>query len=465
VSNSFYKQFSPFQNFLTKYALGISLSLYFMVFILVRIPYFTYLPLPFIYPDTYDYFSIVEELMNADFKGFGLLPPGFIILAYLNELFYSKVFGIIIIQHTVSFFAGLFLILVFWKCFRLYSILFAITITVFLSNSFSLIDDCSLLTESLYRSSILIVTGFFILTIKSNKTIYLLLFSISLIFPSIMRSNGIYIYFLLLIVFSWLIYNKIILPKKYLALLLPIFFLNLLWSIINFHYEGSFFPGSLNRILLVSKNITDKSTLHKQTSEVKTLTQRNLIEFKKYSLTITYSKSSFYHLFLKENHEKFFVSMHDPSMKKNDWKNTISIDLRKLVYKEYYTEEKNKFGNFLQNYPIFDYKNMWQYPLIIFYHFFTWLSSVFFNNYVWVLLYFLCIAYLVIRPFVFSFEYEGFIILLGILMMHLLSIAVITIAHGRFVPRYAIVSEVFIYFTVFFTAIDLSKIINKNHNA
>ena len=218
-----------------------------LAFAFSRLPFFIWMPIPIVSPDTFDYYSVVREMMNGSFKGFGLLPPGFIIFLYAMEVIFTRTFYILLIQNLLSFSVCIFFISVVSKYYKKSAIPVAIELSIYMMDSYSQRFDFSFLTESLYRNSLIILAGLMILILNSHRKIYWIIFSVFLIFPPLFRSNGLYIYFLLLFVLIFLLTNKFTL-KHYLLLFLPIVILNIGWSAFNYSTENRFFPGNPGRL-------------------------------------------------------------------------------------------------------------------------------------------------------------------------------------------------------------------------
>ena len=127
------------------------------------------MPLPTIGPDTFDYYFVVQELMNGTFSGFGILPPGLILFYYFLEFFITKTIHIIIIQNIITLFSCLFLIYTIYRFYKNIAILATVAISIYIMESYSLLYDFALLTESLYRNSLIIISGMLIIILNSKN--------------------------------------------------------------------------------------------------------------------------------------------------------------------------------------------------------------------------------------------------------------------------------------------------------
>ena len=227
--------------------LYIAFAIILFAFLFSRLPYFLWMPIPCFEPDTFDYYAIVRDLIQGSFKGFGILPPGYILFLFLMELLFKKTIYILIIQNLISLTACLFLIAVISKYYKKVVIPAAIAMVIYMMDSYTLWYDFTFLTESLYRNSLIIISGFVVLLLNTNKGKYWIIFSVLLLFPPLIRPNGLYIYFLLLLFMIYMFMNKYAF-KYYLYLLIPFLILNIAWSEYNYKTEGKFLPGNPKRI-------------------------------------------------------------------------------------------------------------------------------------------------------------------------------------------------------------------------
>jgi len=406
------------------------------------------MPLPTIGPDTFDYYFVVQELMNGTFSGFGILPPGLILFYYFLEFFITKTIHIIIIQNIITLFSCFFLIYTIYRFYKNIAILATAAISIYIMESYSLLYDFALLTESLYRNSLIIISGMLIIILNSTKKKYWLLFSLFLIFPPLIRSNGLYIYFFLFFITFFLITNKY--PKKYFFYLFtPILFLNLVWSTINFSYEKIFCPGNPQRF---------NSIITKEQPNSKNLVKKKSIKNKipvlvDYSTSIVYTRRHFYYRYLPDVYENFYISnqIHDKNFKRSDWKLPIDDSLRKLVYKEFYSEQ-NKYIDVISYFSFNNTKNFWLKLYNLYYMFY----GVIINNKIVLLLFFTTYLFSIWKYIKSNFKNNIAFLILLISNIHIFAILSLTV-FGWYLTRYICVTEFTIFLTIALSPILFSK--------
>lgn len=223
-------------------------TIYALIFLLSRIP-FIICPIIGFYGDAADYHSVSYQFHLGDFPAFTWLPPGYILfLHFMNELFNSALL-IVIVQNIITFISfGFFLISIF-KYFNQLRLIALIGVSICLFNVQNLEYDTSILTESLYCNSLIVLCSLALhIFNESCHWKYYILTSLFLIIPSIIRMNGI-VLFPLLAVLIYLLYKQKRASVYYLSLILPFISVWILWSTYNFATQKIFFIGYPTEIL------------------------------------------------------------------------------------------------------------------------------------------------------------------------------------------------------------------------
>lgn len=405
------------------------------------------MPITIVNPDTFDYYFFVQELVNGSFNGFDILPPGIILFYYLLEFFISKTIHITIIQNFISLFSCFFLIYAISLFNKKTTIYAAIAIAIYMMDSYSLLYDFALLTESLYRNTLIITSALLIIILNSKKKTYWLLFSISLILPPLFRSNGLYIYFLLLLMGFFIFINKYA-KSYYLYLFIPIITLNFIWSIFNYSYEKRFFPGNPKRL----SSRVEKIYVDTQNSANNNFLNKKITLFYKFTDFITKTRPQFYYTLLPDTYKRFYISdiIHKPYFR-NDGTIPIDTDLRKFVYKEFYVE-KNKYEKVVSDFNVKTSKNFW----LKLFHFYYKFHSFVFNSYFILLLFFISYFFSAWKYVKSRFSNNTAFLIFTIGNIHFLAILSLSI-FGWYQSRYIYVSEFIVYLTIALSPILFSK--------
>ena len=234
-------------DFIKKNSLWISLFIFITSFIIVRLPFFLFMPLVSFEIDIYDYWYFVEIMNSGQLPKFDVIPGGFPIFLYLIGLISNKAITVAIIQNLITLFSSLFLIIAINRFYKEIGIFAAIAIIIFVNGRWNIQFDNSYNPESIYVNSIVVIIGLLLFAIHTNKKTWWVLLSFSLILPAIIRSNGIFVYFLVLCSMTYFIANKYRL-NSYLCLILPFLFTNLLWASYNYYTTDIFMISNPTRI-------------------------------------------------------------------------------------------------------------------------------------------------------------------------------------------------------------------------
>lgn len=405
------------------------------IFLIRRLPFLINFSTPFVGRDTAGYFMKSELLVENVFISFGIYPPGFPVFIKLVQLFTLNPYWIIFSQIIITLSVSLFLIKLFYKYYQNVAFILTLLLSLYLTDSLSLLNDFSLLTDSLYMSSLLLVFGGVILVFKRGKDIDYCFLSTILFLPAIFRSNGIYIYFIFfLILFFFLIKKESF--KKYLFFILPFLLLNFSWSAYNWKTENIFFPSNPERIMGRITNIDEPDKFNpKKNSEPKFIKHRIKL-IKEYIGSPIQNREDVYSYYAINNYERLYLNRNQYFSFSEKEKVIFPVLLN--VYNEpsekhsnYYKKLKNEETDFVMK-----INNVYNY----FY-------NIFMINYLWVFLFlisFFMAIYLIIKN---KFKDNELSIILILSLMQILSIIVLSLAHGRALPRYIHVSEFAIYFT------------------
>jgi len=433
--------------------LYIAIAILIVTFLFSRLPFFIWMPLPGIEFDTFTYYLMVEKMQNGNFYGFNMLPPGFIIFLFITGILCNTLISIIIIQNIISFLMCILLITVIYKFYNKILLFVTVILSIYMMDSYILREDFTILTESLYRNSLIFIVVLFIWALNTKNKFVWITLSISLIFPPSFRCNGMYIYFIIVLLIIFMIVNQYE-KKYYFFLIIPFFALNLIWSTFNYKSEGYFLPGNPVYIPVLSKAIMPpadnlKNIRHDRPSYLAG-------KFNLFFYLTTYAaerKPSFYYTHIKDVYNSYFIKNipKDTSLICYEWNDSIyyaavpvSMSLRKLVFKDYYNIEKNE--RYKKNIIYFNpsyISNIWLYSYHLFYKFYC----IFFNNLIWLFAYFSLLIYSVIRLIKDKLRNKEAFIFFTVAMIHFLSLLLLTFVTG-YQARYIQVSEFIIYLTV-----------------
>lgn len=232
-----------------------------ITFSISRLPYFLYYGIVGYHPDTPVYFMALEGIYKGELPKFGSVPPLYPLFLYFLGLISENNLVYVYVQSLITLSAALLLIYTFYKNLPKFTIPISIGMSLFLISSHSIIFDTSLLTESIYVSSLITLFALFIAVSNSDKTSNWILFSSLLSFPLLLRPNGIVVFILILITILHI--TLVRKSKKLLILLLgPFTLICAITMLYTYITLGSIFPDRLMNYIK-----TDKVSVYKYAKE------------------------------------------------------------------------------------------------------------------------------------------------------------------------------------------------------
>jgi len=224
-----------------------------IIFFIPRLFYLFYFPYPFFSPDSFDYYYTAHLILNKNFADISTLPidlpMGYPLFLAVMESFAHNINSVIAVQIFIGYFAYLLFILSIYKFEPKLVLPIIVSLSLYSLDGWTLETDTSILTESLFVSSILIfsATLFWVINNYNSKTRILLL-SLFTFIPIFIRSNGIFVYIIIVFLILFFIIKKAKI-SSYLFLIVPIVVLNIFFAIFTLSFtKGVGFPGNIFRL-------------------------------------------------------------------------------------------------------------------------------------------------------------------------------------------------------------------------
>lgn len=418
----------------------ISIAVYSLVFWIWRLPFILWLPLPEFSPDTFGYFAVARALHNKVSLSYTVdIPLAFPFFIHTAAYVSSKVMFLIWLHFTLKFSAGLLLVYVFSRHYKWLGVAAAVILCMYFTDSWSLRYDTALIADSLYNSFLIAAVAFLIISFKSATSISLALLSVSLFLVAFTRSNGIYIYFIIPVM-AVLLFRSRHRMAKLASLMAPAIILQAGVSI--FKATSDIVQPANNRLMTV---------LSREAASLQSAQALGYLN-KKWSLAKDFFRMddfpSFYFSLLPARHHNTYVldEIHNPDYKMFNWDTPIPDDLRRYVYREYYTEPQI----FRRNMHMMDVSYAKRNPLFLMIHVLYKFQSVVFRNVLWYIL-FLCIFLFGCWRYARSrFADREALMVVVLCAIHLLGLLVVIFGHENAVSRYAHVSEFILYLSPVF---------------
>ncbi|MFH0732506.1 MAG: hypothetical protein V2A72_06255 [Candidatus Omnitrophota bacterium] len=186
----------------------ISSLIIFVVFLITRLPFFLYYPVPDITPDYSSYYVLVDQMTHHQIPHFDVRTPGFPFFLYVIFLFTYQIFAVVAAQNILTLVAALFFVYSVFRTYRKLTFFTSVALAAFISSSLHISMDTTPLTESLYVNLLLLTFAFFILAVRLKKPIYFILCSVFIGLSIYVRPTAVLFLPICLITFLFLLRNK-----------------------------------------------------------------------------------------------------------------------------------------------------------------------------------------------------------------------------------------------------------------
>ena len=193
----------------------------FSVFLLTRIQYYLYYPVVDLSADSASYCAVALKILSFTPPLLDMRTPGYpVFLSFIWIL--SKNFIVTyLFQSLLTLFSAIFLYRTFCKYYESYTVYFAIAISVFISSTFCLALEFSVLSESLFVCFLLISSSFLIRSIMDSSIANWILFSCSIAALIFIRPVALFFIPVIIFILFYFYINKYNI-KFYLCLLFPL---------------------------------------------------------------------------------------------------------------------------------------------------------------------------------------------------------------------------------------------------
>ena len=207
IKNFITKAKNIFKNEMVKRPLFYSIFLFSIIFIFSRL-ISIFIPYVEITYDSLEYVNYIDKYTS---KGFlppvDFLPIGYPIIIKLLSLIHNSIFSIVFFQNIITYFAITLVIIATEKSYPRKSIFVVIPFCIFVLSAKSLFYDITIITESLYTSSLIVVSAFLIFALNSLKKRDWILLSVSLFVPILFRPNGAFTIVIFIIIFLYCLFK------------------------------------------------------------------------------------------------------------------------------------------------------------------------------------------------------------------------------------------------------------------
>lgn len=226
----------------------------FLIFLITRLPYYIYYPIHSLTTDSASYSAIALKIIDGKAPLLDMRTPGYPLFISLIWIFTKNFTIVFLIQSLLTLFTSIIFLRALILFCRSLAILFTIAISVFISSSYYLLPEISLLSELLFVVFLMLNCSLLIFALKKGKIIFWLLYSASFAFLVLIRPIAMFIVpgFLLIIIFF--IFNKYEL-KYYFALLAPAVLILFSLSLYNYFTIKKFTTSPISDLYIAGVTV------------------------------------------------------------------------------------------------------------------------------------------------------------------------------------------------------------------
>jgi len=189
----------------------IGAAIFFVVFLITRLPYFLYYGSTIMNPDSSGYFMIVDQMNQGFWPNLSIRTIGYPLFLKVVYLLFSTSFGVAVSQHSITLISRLFFIFAMARAFPRRPFL-PIAVSLGLAGqaaiSWHVLADSSYMTDSLFVSAIVMTLGLLVMGLAGRKKGHFFWASFSAAITVLIRPAGLFLVPILALAIVFIIRNK-----------------------------------------------------------------------------------------------------------------------------------------------------------------------------------------------------------------------------------------------------------------
>ncbi|MEO8445919.1 MAG: hypothetical protein ABI528_00410 [bacterium] len=190
------------------------------VFLITRLPFLINYPVLVLSSDSASYCAAAFDIMNLQMPLFDIRTPGYPLFLSFVWMISKTAYAVSLMQSLFTLAASIFLLFAFSRSYASLTILFAVSICGFISSTYYLLLESSILTEGLFTGMMMICSGFLVMALKENKNYQWILFSLTSAVLILIRPAGLFLLAVMLCLVLFFLVNKYNF-RYYASLILP----------------------------------------------------------------------------------------------------------------------------------------------------------------------------------------------------------------------------------------------------
>ena len=291
--------------FIKENALIVSYAVIIITFLVPRFFFFYYLPIPGVDPDSYTYWRVAYQILEGELPAFNIRTPIYPIFLYLVSLISNNIIAIPVIQSIATLAVALFFIRTVHKYLKPLHLYATIAVSLVISSDAIMRFDFSVLPESFYTNSIVLIVCFIIRAFKEEKSFNWLMISLLTGILLLLRPSALFMVPLLAFFIIFFVLKKYNF-RYYTALIAPLCLIIIALCTYNYFSLKKFTIspwGDVNLVgttlLFVDTSKTFPDSVNAIVSKAKLLTNNSDREIVKNSYDISKLKPAFYNGYCK----------------------------------------------------------------------------------------------------------------------------------------------------------------------
>ncbi len=240
--------------------------IFILIFLFAYLPYFIYVQTPKINWDSWVYLMMAKDIYESNIPLTGYIydvPYGLSLIIYLVFKSGGSLYSLVYIQVIINFIASIFLINQVKRLNKQMALLFSFLLALFMITSEAMLHNVMIYTESIYTAGLIFVTASLIGFYRKKSWKYSILLSTGIFFVIILRSNGIFILFIPLLLITYYIIRK---NNLWIKIIIPLFGALILISTSHFFVKGYFAPIEIKRFKRMTNVYLPNNTNQKNQS-------------------------------------------------------------------------------------------------------------------------------------------------------------------------------------------------------
>ena len=459
IHNFITKAKDSFKNEMVKRPLFYSIFLFSAIFLFSRL-ISIFIPYVEITYDSLEYVNYIDKYTSKGlFPPVDFLPIGYPVIIKILTFLHNSIYSIVFFQNIITFFAIVLVIIATEKSYPRKSIFVVIPFCIFVLSAKSLFYDITIITESLYTSSLIFASAFLIFALNSLKKRDWILLSVSLFIPILFRPNGAFTIVIFLIILLYCLFK---IRKKAITISFALPYLILLLFLSTYS-------------MLASKNftVTSPSRLQGELNTKLQMDEGNQIKFGEECLCLEkpslrkaikqyyfFKGSNSFNPKLKNIYEKYHVFNWPTNLNYGSPDSTYVDDKNKLATE---VEKQNTFKEFYnKSYAESIELRAKKYRKTVFFKVYDWyqmnIHKTLFANFFWPLAMFLSFIIGLLLYLRSKLNNSNYLLLLLICLLNIGTNMIHIITTHRTLARYEYPGEFFYYLVPFFLIICLKNV-------